>query len=142
MAKKGGGCGCGLKHQRPGGGTLAVGMKHCAFAILIEQRQWKRAHRPHTIAHQRLWVLLSMYKSTPKQNPACIYDLFRYNPFILREWWTHEQTPGKRYTYWQNYRMRKDVRRRKAVEDWGEMRLRLKMVKDARVLPQAVRVRK
>ncbi len=43
-------------------------------------------------------------------------------------------------TFWSNWKMLKDVKRRQALHEYGPLRSRLKALKENRILPQAMRV--
>ncbi len=62
------------------------------------------------------------------------YDKYPY--YIEREWWKQ----GKRMTFWADWYMLKNVRRRNALAEYGPLRLRMKALKANRILPQAIRV--
>jgi hypothetical protein len=67
------------------------------------------------------------------------HNAFRYDQYpyyIEREWWKE----GNRMTFWSNWKMLKDVKRRQALHEYGPMRSRLKALKENRILPQAMRV--
>uniref|UniRef100_A0A914UNZ7 28S ribosomal protein S14, mitochondrial n=1 Tax=Plectus sambesii TaxID=2011161 RepID=A0A914UNZ7_9BILA len=61
------------------------------------------------------------------------YDQYPY--YIEREWWKE----GNRMTFWANWRMLKDVKRRQTLQEYGPLRTRLKALKENHVLPQALR---
>ncbi|TKR71779.1 hypothetical protein L596_019321 [Steinernema carpocapsae] len=79
----------------------------------------------------------------PTAVPAVIYSqdrlktlkLDEYPFYIEREWWKE----GKRMTFWSNWRMLRDIRRRQKTQELASERMRLKALKFNTILPQAIR---
>lgn len=62
-------------------------------------------------------------------------SLDKYPFYIERDWWKD----GKRMTFWANWRMKKDVKRRMLLHSVGEDRMRFKAMKANSILPQVIR---
>ena len=75
----------------------------------------------------------------------CVYSIFipdvycfrfdEYPYYVEREWWKE----GKRMTFWSTWRMLRDVKRRRLLQELGPDRMRLKALKFNTILPQAIR---
>jgi small subunit ribosomal protein S14 len=61
--------------------------------------------------------------------------LDQYPYYVEREWWKK----GHRMTFWAEWRMLRDVRRRESLAEHGAERQRLKAMHRNNILPQAIR---
>jgi len=67
-------------------------------------------------------------------NTLSALKLDAYPFHIERAWWKR----GKRMTFWANWRMLRDIKRRELVQEWGADRMRYKALKTNNILPQAI----
>ncbi|VDN02929.1 unnamed protein product [Thelazia callipaeda] len=69
------------------------------------------------------------------QEALKVLKLDAYPYYVEREWWKH----GNRMTFWSNWKMKKDVKRRHLLAELGPDRVRLKALKSNTILPAIIR---
>jgi len=89
--------------------------------------------------HNDLFAHPEDFTKEPKKYKYCQEALSKmkldaYPFYIERAWWKD----GRRMTFWADWRMRRDVRRRILLNEWGPDRMRFKALKTNKILPQAI----